>query len=177
MTRLPRSDISVILSLISSGELTIPSFSLRTIRSMTVNNLVNIGTTPSGLSAKRLASAKKTLQSNPAVLNLVSARAGSEDLSSSSMMGNKTRSKMGCVDWESDIWVERRSRCRYVIARWRIGGLAFIHCFDRARRGGCQKVFQAICQLRSGSSAGKATFLILHPAGCDQTWNNVSQVI
>ena len=79
-----------------------PSFSLLTIRSIIVNSLVKTGTTPSGLSAKRVASAKKTLQSNPAVLSLVSANAGSGDFSSSSIIGNKTRSNIGCVDCESE---------------------------------------------------------------------------
>jgi len=159
------------------GRPTIPSFSLLTILSIIVNSLVKMGTTPSGLSAKRLASARKTLQSNPAVLNLVSARAGSGDLRSSSMIGNRTLSKIGWVDCESERWVERSRRWRYVIARWRIGGFAFIHCFESAKRGGCQNTFQAVRQLFPRDCQGQLTFLILHIARCNQTRNDIPKVI
>lgn len=93
------------------------------------------------------------------------------------MIGNRTLSKIGWVDCESERWVERRRRWRYVIARWRIGGFAFIHCFESAKRGGCQNVFQAVRQLFPRDCQGQLTFLILHIARCNQTRNDIPKVI
>lgn len=106
------------------SRLTIPSRSDLIIRSITPKTLTNKPTTISSfcVSLSRPMSAKNTLQSKFAALNFVSPKCGSGDLSSSSKIGKRTRSKTGIVESACERSCgasagERRSRWRYVMAR------------------------------------------------------------